>query len=144
MPTWEVILIVALIWLLVGLVVGLAFGKLLKLNRLYLEGLGIDRVARAIRKFLDRPQDGSVRFVIIKREQYDEFTTEEAAGIPDACVVCREYGLSEDEDARPPLAVIGGSHIPLCSGHKQFVLEFEELIEKLVDMEESVDGTPSE
>src|SRR3989304_2796293 len=136
--------VVVLLWAGVIFMIAMAFGRLLKLHRIYLEGVGIGRAAKRVRRFLDRDQTGGVKFCVRQSYYYDEILPEEEAGMPEICVVCREYGRRENEDARPPLVAIDGSYIPLCSGHKEFVREFEENIkERVLSVKNGEEEIPS-
>lgn len=122
-------------WVSLGLLVLLLAGAIfmiLKLFRLYFGGVSVSRTAKAIRRYLDRDQTKGVRICIRKTYYYDEILPEEEAGMPEICVVCREYGHKEHEDMRPPLVVISGSQIPLCTSHKGFVKKFVKNIEESV------------
>lgn len=144
MSGWEPVAPLALLLLGVCFTISIAIGKLLKLSRLSMEAHGIDGVAKAIRKFLDREQNGDVQFYIRPRAYYDEIIPEEEACVPEACVVCLFYRRKDAEDSRAPLVVMGGEYIPLCRGHKEFTRKFEKQIQKLVLAEDGVAETPSE
>lgn len=132
MSFWKLLGIVALLWAGAFFVIATAVWKIVFLWRRHIEGIGLGRTAKAIRRFLDRAQTGDVKFCVRQTYYYDEILPEEEAGMPEVCVVCREYGDKEHEDARPPLVTIGGSYIPLCASHKQFVREFEGAIKEFV------------
>lgn len=138
------LVILALLGIAVIFVIAVALGKLLRLNRMHLEDAGIAMAVTAVRKFIDRDDAGDVKICVRQFQYYDEVLPEEEAGLPDPCVICREFGRKESEDARLPLEVIGGWYIPLCTGHKNFVREFKDIIKKRVESRDEPEWTPSE
>ncbi|MDO8467075.1 MAG: hypothetical protein Q7S83_02955 [bacterium] len=145
MSFWGGLGVLALLFLGVSFVICVALGKLLRVNRLQMEDCGIADAVWAIRKFIDQEVTGDVQFHIRRRDYYDEIVPEEEAGIPEACVVCRAFDRkdTEKEDARPPLLVIDGHYIPLCSGHKDFVKEFEGRIKEGISSSDESEKAPS-
>lgn len=121
MSLWASVVLISLVWLAVGLVIAIAFGKLLKTSRELLEEDSVRRVSKAVTGFLNQEKDDTI--VMYRDRESGKIESEEVMDRYQPCIVCLEYGYADDEDPRPPLATIRDQYIPLCPSHKRFVTQ---------------------